>query len=88
METEFIYHIYRERVSLLCNLNSIHIHIVPQRKRDHASTNESKKSRKKPTKRQKAKDEAEDEDNSLKLVFENSEIKSDIWRGMFLVLSR
>ena len=43
---------------------------------------------KKPTKKQKAKDEAEDEDNSLKLVFENSEIKSDIWRGMFLVLSR
>ena len=48
----------------------------------------AKKSRKKPTKKQKAKDEAEDEDNSLKLVFENSEIKSDIWRGMFLVLSR
>ena len=45
---------------------------------------------KKPTKKQKAKDEAEAEaeDNSLKLVFENSEIKSDIWRGMFLVLSR
>ena len=63
--------------------------MAPQRKRDRASTNESTKSRKQPTKKQKGKEKAEDEDedDGLKFMFENSEIKSDIWRGMFLVLS-
>ena len=61
--------------------------MAPQRKRDCASTNGGTKSRKQPTKKQKAKAEAEDEDDGLKFMFENSEIKSDIWRGMFLGLS-
>ena len=87
MEIKFIYHIYRERVSLICNPNSIHIHMAPQRKRDHSGTNESTKSHKQTSKKQKAKEVDKEEDHGIEAMFENSEIKSDIWRGMFLVLS-
>jgi hypothetical protein len=50
-------------------------------KRNRAGTNESTKSTKKPAKKLKAK-----EDPSNESLFENSEVRSDIWRGMLVVL--
>ena len=52
-------------------------------KGNHASTNESTKSTKKPAKKLEAKEAL-----SNKSLFENSEVRSDIWRGMLFVLPR
>ena len=61
--------------------------MAPRRKRDHSGTNESTKSHKQTSKKQKAKEVDNEEDHGIEAMFENSEIKSDIWRGMFLILS-
>ena len=57
--------------------------MAPEKKRNRASTNESSKSTKKAAKKLKAK-----EDLSNKSLFENSQVRSDIWRGMLFVLPR